>query len=343
MAKSNLHFELGNLSKVSPAVVQEQRKEDFPEVGDFVHLYVETLTNLLYRWNGNAYVPLGDSSKVFLNNGTTAYEVGGIPVGTNLYGKTYDQILNLMLYSSSVPTLTDPSITITLDKYLFSLGSSAEVNGVVSFERGKIDPAYGTSGYRAGLPEKYYLNGATINSSELSMPFSVVLDNVQKENNLTFWVQYRQGEQPKDSNGNDYELPLLAGRVSAVVNVVGASPVFSKLEGSEWTEQGIEVAATEDGRGIEVDMPAEPTSSAKQVIAIDAALNIIGVKQYDEFRNVWDWIYDTPEESLEAFNIEESTVTDTEGNEYAVRIYTNALPQIGSRKLRFYTVMPEEE
>lgn len=85
-------------------------------------------------------------------------------------------------------------------------------------------------------------------------------------------------------------------------------------------------------------MESETSETAKQVVAIDAAVEIIGVQQFDEFRNLWAWIYDTPQESLEAFTIE---TTQINGND--VKTYTNALTQIGARKLRFYTSVPEEE
>ena len=343
MAKTNLHFEMGGLGKVSPAIVNGRTVADFPEVGDFTHLYVETSTNLLYRWNGSGYVPLGDSSKVFLHAGGTAYEVGGIALGTDLYGKTYEQILNLMLYKASYPTLTDPSVSVELDRYLYSLNSTATITGKVTFNRGSIEPAYGTSGLRAGKPNKYYLNGTTIASQDLSMPFSVTIDNIKEENDLTFWVQYDGGEQPMDSDGNAYDLALPAGKISNITTVRGLVPVFKKLEGSEWTEESIETTVTADGRGFEVSMPTETSSDAKQTIAIDASVTIVGIKQYDDFRGVWAWIYDSPEESLEAFNVEESEVSDGKGNTYAVRIYSNALMQMGARKLRFYAVVPEEE
>ena len=69
----------------------------------------------------------------------------------------------------------------------------------------------------------------------------------------------------------------------------------------------------------------------------------MGVKQYDDFRDVWAWIYDSPEESLSAFDVVEDTITDKDGNVHAVRLYKNALMQMGDRKLKFYAVVPEEE
>lgn len=343
MVKPNLHFEMGGMTQISPPIVRAEKMADFPKVGDFVHLYLETSTNLLYYWTGAVYHVLGDSSKVFLHAGGTAYEVGGIKVGTNLYGKTYEQILSLMLYKASYPDLVAPSVEVMLDRYLYTLNAPATITGKVVFNRGSITPAYGTSGMRSGKPNKYYLNGTTTASQELSMPFSVTINNIEAENDLTFWVQYDEGEQPMDSDGNKFDIPFPAGKISNVATVRGLVPVFTKLEGSEWVEQPVEEAITADGKGFEVSVSAETDDTAKQVVAIDASVTIVGVKQYDEFRDVWAWIYDSPEESLEAFDVVDSTITDADGNSHVVRLYTNALMQMGNRKLRFYAVVPEEE
>lgn len=343
MSKPNLHFEMGGLARLLPPIVRENSKDNFPTIGDFVHLYLETSTNLLYYWSGVTYVAIGDPSKVFLHAGGTAYEVGGIKLGTNLYGKTYEQILSLMLYKASYPELVAPTVDVKLDRYLYTLGSPATINGTVSFNRGSITPAYGTSGLRAGKPNKYYLNGTTEASQELSMPFSVTINNIEAENDLTFWVQYDEGDQPMDSDGNKFDLPLPAGQISNVVTVQGLIPVYKKLEGSEWIEQPIEEVITADGKGFEVSVPAETNDKTKQVVAIDASVTIVGVKQYDDFRDVWAWIYDSPEESLSAFDVVEDTITDKDGNVHAVRLYKNALMQMGDRKLKFYAVVPEEE
>lgn len=222
-----------------------------------------------------------------MHAGGTAYEVGGIKLGSDLYGKTYEQILNLMLYKAEYPTLVDPTIEVKLDRYLYSLNSRATITGNVIFNRGSISPAYGTSGFRAGKPNKYYLNGTTIASQDLSMPFSITIDNIQEENDLTFWTQYDGGEQPMDSDGNAFDMALPAGKISNITTVKGLVPVFQKLEGSEWMEEPIETAVTEDGCGFEVSMPTETTSVAKQTIAIDASVTIVGIQQYDEFRGVW--------------------------------------------------------
>ena len=56
------------------------------------------------------------SGGTFDTAGVTTYEVGGIPAGTNLEGKTWQQIFTMMLYGgTAVPVLTPPSLTIVLD------------------------------------------------------------------------------------------------------------------------------------------------------------------------------------------------------------------------------------
>lgn len=339
MSKSNLHFELNGFGKLVPAVVCGETVAQFPQVGDFIHLYVDTTANTLYRWNGVEYVAVGGSSSgTFTRAGGTDYEVGGIAAGTILEGKTIEQILSMMLYRTDYPTLVDPSVRVVLDKAYFAANSPATVTGTVYFDRGAITPAYSTNGYRSGLPNTYSCGEKVISSNSLSCPFSVEYDNIDEEQMLFVWVAYDKGEQPKDSLGNNYDTFLQAGKVSAYATIYGIGNMYQKLGGDDWTIVSVDQCTTEDGKGFEFSLGGEISDAAKQMVAIDAAVEIIGVQQFDEFRNIWAWIYDTPEESLEAFTI----TTDQIEGKY-VKIYTNALTQIGARKLRFYTTNPEEE
>lgn len=339
MSKSNLHFELNGFGKLVPAIVCGETVEQFPQVGDFIHLYIDTTANMLYRWDGANYVAVGGaSSGTFSRAGGTDYEVGGIAAGTDLEGKTLEQILSMMLYRTSYPVLVDPSVKIVLDRTYFAANSPATVTGTVYFDRGTITPAYGTDGYRSGLPNTYICGEDTIRTSRLSYPFSVTYNNIADEQTLTAIVAYDEGEQPKDSLGNDYTTALRAGQISASAVIYGIGDMYQKLVGSDWTKIDVDSCTTEDGKGFEFSLDGETSDAAKQVVAIDASVNIVGVQQFDEFRNLWAWIYDTPEESLEAFTIETAQIDGKD-----VKTYTNALTQIGARKLRFYTTNPEEE
>ena len=108
------------------------------------------------------------------------------------------------------PELTDPSATIsgTGDKVL-EKGSTLGVTITVDFDRGAIDPAYGTSGYRSGAATGYKLNNGSI---QVGNTFSVTVSD--SNNTFRGIANYAAGEQPKDSNDNDYDSPLPAGSVT---------------------------------------------------------------------------------------------------------------------------------
>lgn len=138
-------------------------------------------------------------------------QVGGIDVG-NSYpaGTPLAQIFKEMLSPTNYPTLTPPSATIsgTGDK-LLEKGSTINATITITLNRGQINPAYGTSGYRSGAATGYSLNGGT---QQAGNQFNVTIN----ESNFTFTgrAYYGAGEQPKDSVGNDYQTPLPAGSVN---------------------------------------------------------------------------------------------------------------------------------
>lgn len=49
MLKNNLRFELDGFGKLVPAIICGETIDQFPQVGDFIHLYVDTTANMLYR------------------------------------------------------------------------------------------------------------------------------------------------------------------------------------------------------------------------------------------------------------------------------------------------------
>ena len=88
-------------------------------------------------------------------------------------------------------------------------GSTVNVTITVVLDRGRINPAYGTSGYRSGAATGYSLNGGT---QQAGNQFNVTVS----ESNASFTgtAYYAAGEQPKDSAGNNYNSPLPAGSVA---------------------------------------------------------------------------------------------------------------------------------
>lgn len=143
---------------------------------------------------------------------TSSVTAGGIPSGrTYPSGTTYDKLWKDLLNPVAYPTLTNPSATLTATgAKLLEKGATLETVMTVAFNRGSINPAYGTSGYRSGAASDYSLNGGT---AQAGNTFNVTVDETQITYSAT--VNYAAGEQPKDSEGNDYNTPLAAGSVNS--------------------------------------------------------------------------------------------------------------------------------
>lgn len=127
------------------------------------------------------------------------------------------------------PKFTEPSFTVTLDKTSGTAGSSFTATGKMVFNRGTINPAYGTSGYRAGLPTSYEVGGQVKTTSDLEIPIEISIDSLAEGNTTyEFKVNYSAGEQPKDSEGNNYGSPCKAGSLTKSIIITGVAKEVDK-------------------------------------------------------------------------------------------------------------------
>ena len=127
------------------------------------------------------------------------------------YEKEVEDIFKDMLNPVKYPSFTAPSASIAATgAKLLEVGGTLATTMTITFSRGAIAPAYGTSGFRSGEATGYSLNGGTAQSENT---FSVTVTEAQKTYQGT--VNYAAGEQPKDSTGADYSTPLPAGSVNS--------------------------------------------------------------------------------------------------------------------------------
>lgn len=156
---------------------------------------------------------------------TASITVGGIEAGDSFAaGTNYDDMFNALLNPALYPTLTNPEATLnyTVEEYYEVKSTISARTATIIFDRGSINPSYGTSGYRSGAVTNYALStsGADTeysSSSANSNTFNVsALTRTNKGNIvMTATVSYAAGEQPKDSKGNNYSNPLAAGSKTA--------------------------------------------------------------------------------------------------------------------------------
>lgn len=155
-------------------------------------------------------IPEGGGSADLTSDLTASVTVGGVASGTTFEeGTSLETVVRNILSPTLYPTFTAPSATIAATgAKLLETGATLDTTVTITFNRGSITPAYGTSGYRAGAATEYTFDGV----SQASNTFSKTITEAQ----TTFYgsVAYAQGEQPKDSNGGNYDSPLPAGSVN---------------------------------------------------------------------------------------------------------------------------------
>ena len=162
------------------------------------------------------------------------------PIGKATMDKVYDAdtpletLLRAMLANTYNPTLTPPSVSITWNvPALAKVGATVNaVNATVSFNRGRINPEYGTDGYRAGVATGYAvsLTGADspFTDNNATGQFNVPAFTRATKGNvvLTGTVSHEAGQQPKDSDGNNYDNPYPAGDLSNTKTVDFIIPFY---------------------------------------------------------------------------------------------------------------------
>lgn len=178
----------------------------------------------------------GGTDAVLSDDLTTAISVGGIDSGVTYEKDTpLETLFRDLLEPTLYPTLTNPSASLTYGaSTYYAVGATvAQMAATVALNRGSINPAYSTSGYRAGAATKYEIStsGADTEHSDSStasgaFTMSTLTRSTKGNIVVTGKVSYAAGEQPKDSKGGNYDSPLPAGSVSATKTLQFILPYY---------------------------------------------------------------------------------------------------------------------
>ena len=164
-------------------------------------------------------------------NGTSGLSgftsIGKLTDPAMVEGKTSEEILLMMLYGVINPTLTAPSLDIALNDIQLIVGRESVIEGALTFDRGKIEPAYGTSGYRAGLPTSFTIANQESATNDTVYNFSFTLTPIAGDNVINYSVNYSAGEQPLNSIGSAVDQPLVAGSLSGNITLRAVYPLYS--------------------------------------------------------------------------------------------------------------------
>ena len=153
-----------------------------------------------------------------LHPSTATKTVGGVTAGTTIpAGTSFEELFKWILAPAMNPTLTNPSATLTSNLPRTIYGFDEVIGNVtfnLSFNRGSISPAYGTDGYRSGPATSYAVDGRDGQRVVIDMDVKLPSGSAGKAT-ITGVVGYSAGQQPKDSQGNDYGSALQAGSVTS--------------------------------------------------------------------------------------------------------------------------------
>jgi len=242
-------------------------------------------------------------------------------------------MMDLMLYPELNPTLTAPSSTFSISpsSTFKEIGETITTITLTStFNKGSINPAYGTTGFRSGDPNTYnYTGTGTSNNSSTSLTDTETISNyviVQGANSWTGNVSYDAGPQPLTSKGNNYDSPLPAGTTSTKTRTItGVYPVFATTTNiTTLTKQGLQ-SMTSD---IQVILVAE-TNTDKHIVKIPQAWNTITSIQ---LKNPINNTFETIDSSI--FTVTTGTET-IQSNTVNYDIYTHNGPKAGVREFKF--------
>lgn len=245
--------------------------------------------------------------------------VGKLEEGIPLAGLSVKTILKMILYGGAKnPTLKDPSFDYEIHQSLLGIyGTSYTLNGVLKFDRGDIEPNYGTSGFRAGLPYKYSVNDKDYEVSELTCEFSLNIATLEAgDNSVVLKVYYDEGEQPSNSLGAPFDKPYPAGEMSKKFDIIGLTASYSGLNGNYVEDYfSIELIPIEDENyqkvglfgennivfGYQLTTPDIQNSSDIQTILLPKGVEIYGIQSWDMNKGTWNWFYgDSADETLSA-------------------------------------------
>lgn len=191
----------------------------------------------------------------YLTSDIQVTNVVGNASGTMVSGTALEEVIFKMLTKTQVPTLTPPSASITgVNTTTAKVGTS--ISGLsmrVQLNRGSISPAYGTNGYRAGTANGYMIavSGAntthTDNNSTGVFSLPALTRSSKGQVVITGTAKYNAGQQPKNSDGGNYQSPLPAGQVTATATINFLVPfVWGVVQNVEFTSWADVVGKKED-------------------------------------------------------------------------------------------------
>lgn len=211
----------------------------------------------------------------------------------------------------TAPTITQPKLMIqgTNISTAIAAGQTSNETITLTFDRGTISSGGNTAGAATG----YSLNGGAFQTSNV---FNVTVS----ESNKTFKgkVQFGAGDQPKDSNGDNYGTPMAAGEIeSGTIEYTFSSSTPDPTDNATiWSNAKNIMSVTEmtdvkksDGSWAVLWVPQ--TEDNPEIFDVPASWNVTAVETINNLTNLWQNV-------LQSFDI-----SDTSHGGVAYKRYTD--------------------
>lgn len=274
------------------------------------------------RYRGVGYGGGSGGDATLTSDLTASVAVGGVAVGKTFNsGDSLELVLRNILSPTLYPTFTNPSASMTASgAKLIEKGGNLSTTFTISFNRGTINPAYGTSGYRSGAATEYTLDGVSQSSNLFSMTITEAKTSYQGS------VDYAQGEQPKDSNGQNYSTPLPAGSVNTnTINYEFVDAMWSNVSNIASIAKMALVSKSTKQR--DMVFPAQ-TVANPEVFDMPASWTVTAVQVKNDLNNQF-------EDASDQFTVTDVNHDDASGTSVAYKRYTfNMGMATGSRTVR---------
>lgn len=254
---------------------------------------------------------------------TVTETVGGVTSGkTYSIGTKLETIFRDMLDPVKYPTLTAPSATLSATgAKLLETGATLATTMTITFNRGSINPAYGTSGYRSGAATGYSLAGGST-QSENTFSVTVTSAKLSYQGN----AEYAAGEQPKDSHGGNYSTPLAAGNVDTnTITYEFVDALWANTSSaSTMTKQAL---VSKSAKVKSFSFPAT-TAANPEAFDVPASWTVTAVEVLNTLSNQW-------ENADAQFTVTDTTHDDAAGTSVNYKRYTcNLGIDLGARSVR---------
>jgi hypothetical protein len=249
--------------------------------------------------------------------------VGGIKIGDTFAADTdFETIFRAILSPINKPELVNPSAILSVNEgTLLENGASVDKTFTCDFNRGSINPAYTTDGYRSGAAISYTLNGG---NAQIGNTWVETVS--QKMTSYQATVKHGAGEQPTDEAGNKYDDAYPAGEVkSNTINFEFVDALWANTEDISTVAKLPLVSKNE--RKYEFNFPSQTIEKA-EIFDVPSDWEISKVEVFNDLSGNY-------QDCLDEFTITNISHNNAAGVSTKYKRYTNNRKYAaGARKIR---------